>query len=127
MPVAATATAPRTANTRPTLGVMDSIRTTLATTARLVRTRLDIISTELEEQREWLQNLVLLGVAGLFFISMGLVLVTMFVVTLFWETHRVAVLGGFSAIYLGVGIWAVMTFRKKMHQRPKLFSTTTQE
>jgi uncharacterized membrane protein YqjE len=106
---------------------MDSIRTTLATTARLVRTRLDIISTELEEQREWLQNLVLLAVAGLFFVSIGLALMTLFVVVLFWETHRVAVLGGFSALYLGVGIWAVLTFRNLLHKRPKLFSTTTQE
>ena len=106
---------------------MDSIRTTLATTAKLVRTRLDIISTELEEQREWLQNLILFGMAGLFFISLGLVLVTLFVVTLFWDTHRVAVLGGFSALYLGVGIWATITFRNALQKRPKLFAVTTQE
>jgi uncharacterized membrane protein YqjE len=124
---AATATAPRNLDSRPAMGVMDSIRTALATTARLVRTRLDIISTELEEQREWLQSLMLLAVTGLFFVSMGLVLVTLFVVVLFWETHRVAVLGGFSALYLGVGIWAILTFRNMLHKRPKLFTTTTQE
>jgi len=125
MPVVATA--PRNLNSRPSIGFMDSIRTALATTANLVRTRLDIISTELEEQREWLQNLILFGMAGLFFISLGLVLVTLFVVALFWETHRVAVLGGFSVLYLGVGIWAMITFRNSLHKRPKLFAATTQE
>jgi len=125
MPVVATA--PRNLNPRPSIGLMDSIRTTLATTAKLVRTRLDIISTELEEQREWLQNLIIFGLAGLFFISLGLVLVTMFVVTIFWETHRVAVLGAFSALYLGVGIWAIITFRNALHRRPKLFSATAEE
>src|SRR5437870_5318928 len=109
MPVVATA--PRNLNSRPSIGLMDSIRTTLATTAKLVRTRLDIISTELEEQREWLQNLIIFGMAGLFFISLGLVLVTMFVVAMFWDSHRVAVLGGFSALYLGIGVWAVIAFR----------------
>ena len=127
MPAAATATTPRNLNSRPSLGMMDSIRTTLATTAKLVRTRLDIISTELEEQREWLQNLIIFGMAGLFFISLGLVLVTLFVVAMFWETHRVAVLGGFSALYLGIGIWAVITFRNMLHKRPKLFAATSQE
>jgi uncharacterized membrane protein YqjE len=132
MPVAAaTASAPRNLgsqrDSRPTIGVMDSIRTCLSTTSRLVRTRLDIISTELEEQREWLQSLMLLAVAGLFFVGMGIVLVTLFVVMLFWESHPAAVLGGFSALYLGVGIWAVLTFRNMMHKRPKLFATTTQE
>jgi uncharacterized membrane protein YqjE len=111
----------------PTFGVMDSIRIGLATTAKTIRTRLDIISNELEEQREWLQHLVLLAVAGLFCACMGMVMVTMFVVALFWESHPVAVLGGFSALYLGVGVWALLAFRSKMENRPKLFSTTTDE
>src|SRR3954468_21067270 len=104
---ATSATANRTApragassavNGRPTLGVMDSIRTTLATTAKTIRTRLEIISCELEEQREWMQNLVLLAVAGLFFVSMGLVMLTLFVVALFWESHPKAVIGGFAGL-----------------------------
>ena len=127
---AATATA-HAANARnlerPTLGVMDSFRTLLATTTRTVRTRLEIISTELEEQREWLQNLMLLAVAGVFCVCMGLVLVTLFVVAMFWESHPLAVLGGFSALYLGFGIWAVLALRHKLHERPKFFSTTTEE
>jgi uncharacterized membrane protein YqjE len=88
-------TAPGASNGRPTPGVMDSIRIALGTTARMIRTRLEIISTEIEEQREWLQNLVILAVTGLFCISMGLVMVTLFVVALFWESHPVAVLGVF--------------------------------
>lgn len=135
---AATATANRTVprasaaassatSGRPTLGVMDSIRTTLATTASVIRTRLEIISTELEEQREWMQSLVLLGLAGLFFVSMGLVMLTLFVVALFWESHPKAVLGVFAALYLGGGIFAVMTFRNKIKVRPKMFQTTTEE
>jgi uncharacterized membrane protein YqjE len=126
-------TAPRasasssSANGKPTLGVMDSIRTTLSTTAKLIRTRLEILSTELEEQREWMQHLVLLAVAGLFFVSMGLVMLTLFVVALFWESHPVAVMGAFAGVYLAVGIWAMLTFRNKIKVRPKLFQATTEE
>lgn len=114
-------------DSRPTLSVMDSFRTMLATTAKMVRTRLEIISTEIEEQREWLQSLMLLAVAALFFLCMGFVVVTLFVVALFWESHPVAVLGGFSALYLGVGIWAALTFRAKLKDRPKVFAATTGE
>jgi len=106
---------------------MDSIRTTLSTTAKLIRTRLEILSTELEEQREWMQHLVLLAVAGLFFVSMGLVMLTLFVVALFWESHPVAVMGAFAGVYLAVGIWAMLTFRSKIKVRPRLFQTTTEE
>jgi uncharacterized membrane protein YqjE len=128
MPIAATnrTSAPAT-NGAPKIGILDSFRACVATTASLVRTRLEIISVELEEQREWLQNLLLLAVAGVFFVSMGLVLVTLFVVMLFWETHRTAVLGGFSALYLGIGIWAILALKSKLGARPKLFSATTAE
>jgi uncharacterized membrane protein YqjE len=134
MPIAATSrTAPRAAaaaagmNARPPLGVLDSIRTTLATTAKVIRTRLEIISTELEEQREWMQNLVLLAVAGLFCVCMGLVMLTLFVVALFWESHPVAVLGAFAALYLVGGAVAIAMFKGKMGSRPKLFQITTGE
>lgn len=128
MPIAATQRPPASStNAVPRVGMLDSFRACVATTASLVRTRLEIISTELEEQREWLQNIVLLMAAGVFFAAMGLVLATLFVVVLFWETHRNVVLGGFAALYLGVGIWAILTLKSKLGARPKLFSTTTAE
>jgi uncharacterized membrane protein YqjE len=132
MPTAAATsrTAPRppgTSEAAPTLGVMDSIRTTLATTAKVIRTRLEIISCELEEQREWMQNLLLLAVAGLFCVSMGLVMLTLFIVAVFWESHPKAVIGGFAIVYLTIGAWAVLTFRGKLGARPRLFQTTTEE
>lgn len=126
-PSAAAASAAAAAiNARP-LGALDSIRTTLATTVKVIRTRLEIISCELEEQREWMQSLVLLAVTGLFCVSMGLVMLTIFVVALFWESHPVAVLGAFAGLYLVVGGWAMLTFRGKLNTRPKLFQTTTEE
>jgi uncharacterized membrane protein YqjE len=107
--------------------MMDSIRTTLATTAKVIRTRLEIISCEIEEQREWMQNLLLLAVAGLFCVCMGLVMLTLFVVAIFWESHPLAVVGAFAGVYLVVGAWAVLAFRGKLNARPKFFQTTTDE
>ncbi len=93
----------------------------------MVRTRLEIISLELEEQREWMQRLVIFALTGLFCLSMGLFMATLFVVALFWESHPIAVLGGFSALYLGVGTWAILTFRNQANSRPRLFSAASKE
>ncbi|HUS36903.1 MAG TPA: phage holin family protein [Verrucomicrobiae bacterium] len=135
MPTAAATTANRTAppaaasasNGHPTLGAMDAIRTTLATTVKVIRTRLEVISCELEEQREWMQSLLLFAVLGIFCVCMGLVMLTLFVVAMFWESHPKIVLGAFAGVYLAVGIWAVLTFKGKLGSRPKLFQTTTEE
>ena len=49
--------------------------------------------------------ILILGAAAFFCLAVGVLLVTLFVVVIFWETdYRLAVLGGFALLYLAVGI-----------------------
>ena len=75
----------------PPTGVVDSIRSFLASWVAVVKTRVEIISVEIEEQREWLEGLILMALGALFCISLGLILLTLFVVVLFWETDGTVV------------------------------------
>ncbi len=109
------------------LGFMESMRASLSTWVALLKTRVEIISTELEEARHRLEQMLFLAVGGIFFLSFGLLLLTFFIITLFWETkYRLHVLGGFSLLFLGLGVGAVMGLRKFAKQ-PRLFSTTAAE
>ena len=122
MPTGSSAGAP------PPGGVVESIRSFMASWVSVIKTRVEIISVELEEQREWLEHLVLMAVAAMFFISLGLMLTTLFVVVLFWNTDaRLWVLGGFSLLYLGVGIGLFLALKSKMKSKPKLFASTASE
>jgi uncharacterized membrane protein YqjE len=112
----------------PATGVIDSIRSFLATWVAVVKTRVEIVSIELEEQREWMQQIVLLAVAALFGISLGLILMTLFVVVLFWETEgRLWVLGGFTLVYLGGGVGLGLFLRHKLKTKPRIFAATAAE
>ena len=116
------------ASAPPPSGVVDTVRSFLASWVAVVKTRVEIISLELEEQREWLEHLILMALAALFCISLGLILLTLFVVVLFWETDgRMWVLGGFAVLYLGGGIGLWMALRAKMKSKPKLFASTAAE
>ncbi|MDX1952270.1 MAG: phage holin family protein [Verrucomicrobiota bacterium] len=108
-------------------GFMDGIKGTLATWVAILKTRVELISTELEEQREWLEKLVILMVVSLFSICFGLVLFTLFIVFLVSDAYRVHVLGGFALLYLGVGAWAVISMKNSVKNKPKLFSVTAEE
>lgn len=108
-------------------GIFHSARSLMATWVAILRTRVEIISTELEEQREWLEQLVIFGIAALFLLSFGLLLLTLFVVMMFWESHRLLVLGLFAALYLMGGVFCVLTFRNKVRNKPKLFAATADE
>ncbi len=99
----------------------------MATLLELLQTRVEIVATEFEEERVRLRELVVFGFLALFFVSVGLTLATLFVVALYWDTHRLAVLGGVALLYLGLGGFAGFCLYRRLKSRPRLFSTTLSE
>ena len=111
----------------PAGGLLASLQRLLATLLDIVQTRVAIVATEFEEERVRLRELVVFGFVALFFVNLGIVLFTLLVVMLFWESHRLYVMGGFALLYLGVGIVAGMSLRHRLKSRPRLFATTLAE
>jgi len=108
-------------------GLLGSIQQLVATLVEILETRIEIIATEFEEERERLRELVMFGFLALFFGSLGLVLLTLFIVIQYWETYRLMVIGGFAFLYLGIGIICGATLRRRLRERSRLFSTTLSE
>src|SRR5512147_3332744 len=108
-------------------GLLASLQRLLATLLDIVQTRVAIVATEFEEERVRLRELVVFGFVALFFVNLGVVLFTLFVVMLFWESHRLYVMGGFALLYLGVGVVAGISLRHRLKSRPRLFATTLAE
>ncbi len=108
-------------------GLLATLQRLLATFTEILHTRVEILSTELEEEGGRVRQLFLYGLVSLFFLGLGMVLVTVFVVMAFWETHRLYVLAGFAVLYLGVGVITALVARHKIKTRPRLFSTTLAE
>jgi uncharacterized membrane protein YqjE len=111
----------------PAGGLLVSLQRLLTTLLDIAHTRVAIVSTEYEEERERIRELVIFGLGAMFFVSLGVVLLTLFVVMLFWETHRLYVMGGFAVLYLGLGVAAGISLRHRLKSRPRLFATTLAE
>jgi len=108
--------------------LLQSLRAYLATWVDLLRTRLDLFSTELQEERERLQGLVILAATAVLCLAFGALLVTFFVIAVFWETnYRLPVVGGLAVLYLAAGIVVALVTRRKSRNQPKLFSATLGE
>ena len=104
-----------------------SIQRMLSTLAEIVQTRIELASTELEEERARLQEIAVYGLVAAFFVGIGVVLATFFLIMAFWETHRLQVLGISAAIYLVVGIVSVLVVRNKLKNKPRAFAATLAE
>jgi len=108
-------------------GLLNSARLLLGALLEVGRTRLQLASTELEEERLRLAELLLLASFALFFMGIGLVLASMLVVLLFWDGPRELVLALLTFLFLGVGGAAALAWRRKARSKPPLLSATLDE
>lgn len=108
-------------------GLLESLTTLAATLVAIAHTRLDLLSADLEEDREHLLSLLVLTLAALFCLGVGVVLATILLVVAFWDTHRLLVLGLLAGFFLAVGIAAWVFAMHKARTKPRLFATSLSE
>lgn len=98
-----------------------------ATLLDMVHTRLELASVEMEEQWQRYLGYLLMSLLALFLFGIAIVLVAVFVIILFWDTHRLAAVLGMAALFalsaLGIG----MKVRAGFAAQPALLSATMGE
>ncbi len=110
-----------------TTGLLASLRRLLATAAEILQTRMELLSVELEESGYQLRVLLIYTLIALFFLGFGMLLLTLLVIVVFWDTYRLPVLFGVTGLYLAVGIGAALRVRHTLKTRPRLFAATLGE
>ncbi|WP_173065915.1 phage holin family protein [Sulfurimicrobium lacus] len=108
-------------------GLFESIKGFGATGVAMVRTRLELLSTELAEEKERLLTQLVLGLAALFFIGLGIIFAALFLTVVLWDSHRLLALGMFTVLFLGLGIAALVAAAKFARTQPKLFAASLAE
>ncbi len=109
------------------IGLLDSLRRAAASLVEIVRTRLELVVTELEEQKLRTAQIVALSVAALFFAALAIVFGSLAVVMAFWDRSPVGVLAGFAVFYLALALVAALVWRARAKARPKLLEATLAE
>ena len=97
------------------------------TVLAIIQTRLELLSNELEEERLRVAQMLLYGSVVMFLFAMATMLMTMFVVVLFWDSYRLQVLGGLTVLFLFAGLLVMNALRREAAERSKLFSTSLSE
>jgi uncharacterized membrane protein YqjE len=108
-------------------GFLYSLKSGLAAMSSALHTRLELFLTELEEERERLKQTLLLTLLVFFGVSLGFILLNIFVVALFWQAGWIYAIGGLATLYLAIGVAAGLMLRNKILMRPGLFLTTLGE
>src|SRR3982751_4715276 len=107
--------------------LFDSIRNFAATLLAAARTRLELLANELHAERLRLGRLLVLSAAALFFFALGIVLLTVLVIAICWDSYRFAAIGGFALAYIIVGLSLAFAARGGARSPSRLFEASLRE
>lgn len=108
-------------------GLFDSLKTLSISLVGIVHTRLELLSTDIAEEREHLITLLVLVLLALFCLGVGVVLLAMLIVVAFWESHRLLALGGVTGLFLIASAGMAWLALHKTRTRPRLFAASLAE
>jgi len=107
--------------------LMGSIKQLTITLVSIVAARLELLANELQEERLHLTHMFLLGLSVLFCAGMFVLLLVLFLVVLFWDDHRLALLGVLCTLFFALTVIMALLLRSKAENRSKLFSASLAE
>lgn len=107
-------------------GLIESAKRLVATCISIVSTRLELLGNELHEERLRLTRMLVLLLCALLFFGMGLLLCVALVVALFWDEHRLAVLGILGLGFLAGGSLMLLLYARTQ-KRSNLFAASLAE
>jgi uncharacterized membrane protein YqjE len=89
--------------------------------------RLELLSTELQEEKFRLIQTFIWISAAVFTAMMAITFASLTLVYLFWESARLAVLGGLTVLYAGALLTIILAFRRYLARQPRPFAATLNE
>jgi uncharacterized membrane protein YqjE len=108
-------------------GLFTSLRRLVATAVETVQVRLALLSTEIEQEKLRLFDALLWAGLALLLLGTGMLLLSGFVIVLFWDSYRLLALGALALLYLGAGAWLMQRARRRLRSPGGVFNSSVTE
>lgn len=108
-------------------GLFASLRDLLATLLAIAETRLELVTTELEEELHRIAEILAWAFVLIFFGGMTVLMLALLIIVLWWEDHRVLAASLTCLGFLLITATAALVLRARVAARPKLLDATIEE
>lgn len=95
-------------------GLLASFQRVLRTLLALVQNRFELFAVEWQEERTRLVEALLLAAGVVIVGALSLVMVTLTIVVIFWETHRLAVMISLTVTYVAGAAFLFWNLRRRL-------------
>jgi uncharacterized membrane protein YqjE len=104
-----------------------SLSNLLATFVAIAHTRLELLTTELQEEMHRISAILMWSLIAVLAAGIGLFLAALVVIFVFWDTHRLLASIGVTSVFFLIALLAALTLRSKVRNRPPLLESTLAE
>lgn len=108
-------------------GLFESLKLLTAHLLAITHTRLDLLSTDMEEDRDRLIAILVLLLTALFCFGVGIVLLAVLIVVAFQNNNQLLVLSSLTGIFLLAGVAAIGFIMQQRKGKPRLFAASLTE
>jgi len=108
-------------------GLLDRGKAILSILLQMGRNRLELAANEIQEEYERFWPLLIKTLVSLVLLAFGAFFASVFIIVLFWDTHRLLALGGVAGLYLIMGTLFARHVICIWTKRRRLFSSTIEE
>lgn len=108
-------------------GLFDSLWRLKSTLAAVIHSRVELLAREFERERVRVTRLVLLAVVSLFFLALGMLTATLFIIVVFWDSQRLVAIGFVTVVYLAIGAGIALYARRAASSGARPFSSTVEQ
>jgi uncharacterized membrane protein YqjE len=111
----------------PIRGLFKSLANLFATIVAIAHTRLELLTTELQQEMHRVAEILVWTLIALLSAGMGLFLLALVVIIVFWDTHRVLASVAVTAVFFGIALVAGLVLGAKVRSKPPLLHDTLAE
>jgi uncharacterized membrane protein YqjE len=108
-------------------GVLDAARRMFATILALIHTRVELFTTEIEEEIQRAASILLWGLVALFFGSLTVLFVAVTVLIVFWDSNRILAASLITASFLVLTLVFALLARARLRSKPRFMSASIEE
>ena len=108
-------------------GLMESAKRMLATLIALVHTRLELFTTEIEEEIQRAASILLWALVALFFGSLTVLMIAFTVIIIFWEDNRVLAAVLVTATFLLMTLLFGLLARSRLKSKARFMAASIEE
>ena len=108
-------------------GLLGSLKSLASLVVAIAHNRLSLLSTDLEIARERTVSVLIMVLVALFCLCFGALLLALFVVVIFWDTHRLLALGSVTGLFLLVGGVYLLRVIRALRRMPATFEASLTE